>query len=265
MSSIEETLFLLMFRDKMKTEIISTYHPISLDVLEAYNLCSDRLDKKYILPYSKLEEILSHCKSHYDVLEINNHRIFDYNTTYYDTADLHMYHEHLRGKSNRFKIRKREYVQTKNTFIEIKFSDNKGRTKKQRIETSYFEDAERMIKDSTNITIVDLHETLNVGYKRITLVHKTKNEKITIDTFLRFTHKTNRCAFNNIVFAEVKTNTNHDIDFCNTMKAFNIRTGSLSKYCLGIASIFPEIKKNNFKQSLNNIIKKEINATRQHI
>jgi hypothetical protein len=173
-----------------------------------------------------------------------------------------MYHEHLRGKSNRFKIRKREYVQTKNTFIEIKFSDNKGRTKKQRIETSYFEDAERMIKDSTNITLVDLHETLDVGYKRITLVHKTKNEKITIDTFLRFTGNTDRCTFNNIVFAEVKTNTNYDINFCAIMKAFNIRPGSMSKYCLGIASVFPKIKKNNFKPTINNIIKKESNATR---
>lgn len=244
----------------MKYEILHRFNSVSLDYLNTYNLYSDREDKKYVIPYFYLDEILEYCKDQYQILEIQNQRIFDYKTIYYDTADYFTFHEHQRGKASRFKIRQRQYLQTGETYMEIKFSNNKGKTQKFRIDQTGLNESAEFILEKTSINSNNLHKTLETNYKRITLIHNYKKEKITFDISLHISNENKSINFSKIIFAEVKTDNRHDIDFCSIMKHFKIQSGSLSKYCLGITCLNPEIKRNNFKLTLNKILKKEKNA-----
>ena len=71
----------------------------------------------------------------------------------------------------------------------------------------------------------------------------------------------NKISFEQLVFAEVKTMTGHNIAFCTIMKDMEIRSGSLSKYCIGIANLYKEVKQNNFKVTLKKIQNKTTYAT----
>ena len=64
---------------------------------------------------------------HYKCVEIENKRVSQYQTLYYDTKDMKLYNEHHNGHLNRYKIRHRTYVDSNLSFLEVKFKNNKGR------------------------------------------------------------------------------------------------------------------------------------------
>lgn len=60
------------------------------------------------------------------------------------------YHDHHNGKLNRFKIRQREYMDTKTSFLEVKFKNNQRRTQHsgyQQIAIANEKTAERLTID----------------------------------------------------------------------------------------------------------------------
>ena len=96
-----------------------------------------RVDKKYLMSYNQLLQLLPLIKDDYSCLTIDNLRSFDYVTKYYDSPKLLMYYDHHNGKLNRFKIRFRDYEYIKNSFLEIKIRTNKGVIIKERKEVGY--------------------------------------------------------------------------------------------------------------------------------
>ena len=52
------------------------------------------------------------------------------------------------------------------------------------------------------------------------------------------------------MIAEVKQEKSSRSEFKNLMKKLHIHEGTISKYCFGISSLFPNNKHNNFKESL---------------
>jgi hypothetical protein len=176
-----------------------------------------------------------------------------------------MYHEHQRGKQNRCKIRTRVYVDSQLGFVEVKVKNNKDRTIKHRVMGMELAAGKSLIETNTRYSIDELEKVFELQYKRITLLHKNKLEKVTIDSELTYAKGSHRFDIEQLIFAEVKTNDAHDISFCRIMKYMGIRGGSLSKYCLGVMSFSPEIKQNNFKLSLKKLLKTAANATNGHI
>ena len=116
-------------------------------------------------------------------------------------------------------------------------------------------EAKEFIQDHTNILEADLHTSLYSEYTRITLLHKAKKEKVTLDFNLQFYDKYKSVLYDNIVIAEIKTEQITANRFNEIMKKYKIRSGSLSKYCWGLVSLNPKLKQNNFKMMLNQIIK----------
>lgn len=155
---------------------------------------------------------------------------------------------------------KREYLNTGDTFFEVKVSNNKDKTIKHRIQTAVYEEAKATIQQFSLYEPSLLHPVLTISYQRITLMHKEQLEKITLDVALKCAADGKQISFEQIVFAEVKTINSHQIEFCNIMKNMGIRGGSLSKYCLGIISLFTDVKHNNFKVPLINIKKSAAHA-----
>ena len=102
----------------------------------------NRIDTKYVLPVTFLEELLQTLKEEYSVLQFEGQRCRAYETTYFDTPNRAFYQTHHNGKLNRYKVRYRRYPASDSGFFEIKKKNNKSRTIKKRISLSMNSDAE---------------------------------------------------------------------------------------------------------------------------
>ena len=71
------------------------------------------------------------------------------------SADFDLYHRHHIGRSNRFKVRSRRYVESDLCFFEVKYRNNKGRTIKNRIRKIIEgEDPRKPLSDSKIVAIL---------------------------------------------------------------------------------------------------------------
>lgn len=220
----------------------------------------DRMDMKFLFHYNQLAGILESCSNDYKVLTINEERYSHYETHYFDTHDLKMYIQHHNGKLNRHKVRYRKYVDSGLCFFEIKFKTNKGRTIKDRVKVKELQSAifgapEQLLIKKTDFEASALRESLEVKYNRITLVNKNLSERVTIDISLSYCNQDVACSYPSLVIAEVKQEKTTRSPIITLFQGRSIHPYSISKYCLGIASLNKSIKINNFKPKLLHVKK----------
>ena len=114
-------------------------------------------------------------------------------------------------------------------------------------------DAIDFLKKNIPVQLEHLIESMKNEFLRITLVYKDMQERITIDMNLNFItpgKKQDSQIFPSVVIVEIKKSGysgNHP--FQVELKNRGIRPNSMSKYCIGSISLFPEIKYNNFKKT----------------
>lgn len=239
--------------------ILETLEPISLEEMNDVKLL-DRTDTKFTFNLRLLPEILSNLSAHYRVLTIDNHRFARYETRYFDTPQFEMYIKHHNGKLNRNKVRFRTYLDSGLHFFEVKLKTNKGRTKKSRVrlETNDYsinDKAEQLLTKKTHYTPDELSEAIRIYYNRITLVSKSLTERLTIDFDLKYQKNETVKAYPEMVIAEVKQDKSAHSFFVKLMNDYRIKDISMSKYCLGIASLVNNVKKNNFKPKISYVNK----------
>lgn len=166
---------------------LSAIAPISLDEMAAAYTLLDRRDAKYVFPISLLSALWPLLQADYRVVEIKNERLLPYATTYYDTADLQMQRWHQQAKLNRYKVRTRSYLHTQQAFLEVKYKTNKSRTLKYRIDDSSTPaDKRHFMNDTIGIDIESLLPHHHNRFNRITLVHNSRPERLTIDLDMEF-------------------------------------------------------------------------------
>lgn len=235
---------------------LSEFDSVSLKDMKSASLM-DRAETKYVVNHDLLLKILPRMIEGYNVLEIEGQRKNNYSTVYFDTLDFDMYKRHHNGLVNRYKVRVRKYKDSKLSFMEVKFKNNKDKTVKKRIPLSEgFEksksNADNFIKNKSPFNSKDLFEVLLNNYKRITFVNKSGPERVTIDFDLEFYNITNKkdAKFPNFFVVEVKKeNHSQRSEFVNLMHEFSVRPSGFSKYCIGIASTHNGLKTNNFKKN----------------
>lgn len=216
----------------------------------------DRTETKFVFNFRKLSAILNEAKTYYKILDVKGNRISRYKTLYFDTKNFELYNKHHNGKLNRYKIRHRTYVESNTGFLEIKFKNNKGRTLKTRIEENIVPALNKgkafdFLQKILPFNPLDLVPKIWINYSRITLVNKISAERLTLDLNLEFGKDGQKKSFNQLVIAEVKQDSKVASPFILMMRQKHIRESSMSKYCFAVASTFPEVKKNNFKEKLS--------------
>ncbi|MFI3248468.1 MAG: polyphosphate polymerase domain-containing protein [Rikenellaceae bacterium] len=242
--------------------IIAKFDGITLSQMDSVKLMN-RTDRKYWFHRDQLAEILELVSKDYYILEIANQRNLPYSTIYYDTPQNEMYENHHRGKMNRYKIRRRNYVSTNSSFLEVKFKNNKGRTIKVRQPSNYHNinfdpmDAE-FIRETTPYKCEELERALENSFRRMMLVSKGMNERCTIDSDLSFMSGENSAELGELVVVEVKSEGRSHSAIIDALNSKRIKPAGFSKYCIGRSLTNDELKKNNFKQK-HRAIKKEIN------
>ncbi|MDP4210766.1 MAG: polyphosphate polymerase domain-containing protein [Bacteroidota bacterium] len=227
------------------------FKPISLKEIDGVKLM-DRIDTKFMCSSSLIPSLLEIACEFYRILDIDGLRIMNYQTNYYDTDKFSMYLDHQNGKLNRFKIREREYVDSEISFLEVKFKNNKNRTIKSRIKrdvpgTSITMQEKSFLAENSPYPSSSLSFKLSNSFKRITLANR--DERITIDFDISFS---NICGdyltMPSVAIIEVKQKAySPNTPIGQILKWFKIPLSGGSKYCIGVASLYPEVKSNRMK------------------
>lgn len=247
-------------------EAINKLSPISLKEMDRVKL-QNRTDTKFVFNATVLPQIITDIAPFYSILEIKNKRTNSYKTLYYDTQDLRSYIKHHNGKGNRIKVRFREYIESKICFLEVKFKNNKKRTIKARTQVEKIEEELSIISKqfvlNNSYSFFENEEIVPAlwnSFTRLTLVHKTVNERLTIDLNLGFKsfETNNEKNIPHIIIAEVKQEkASGNSDFIKSVRSHHIRESSMSKYCIGTALLNKNLKQNNFKERILKIKKLE--------
>jgi len=241
---------------EMLTSILHRYQGIGLDDLSRAPLMN-RTDEKFAFHLTQLPEILEAMMPYYDVLNIDDKVIFSYTSQYFDDRDYRFFNDHHRSIPHRFKVRIRTYLDTNASFLEVK-EKIKGRTDKKRISISGFRDhffgEEKDFLQKRLQEHIELQPVMVNSYRRITLVNKTSEERLTIDFDIvngtLDAPESNGQSLRSVVIAELKQpKTDRNSPFYRLMKKKMIRPFRISKFCFGMMDLYghEHIKSNRFK------------------
>ena len=250
-----------MFSDRI-AEALNSFEPITLLEMDRVKLMN-RVDTKFAFSVTEFLQLLPELKSHYRILEIEGTRTPFYESLYLDDSEFTFFRDHHNGRTNRFKVRFRKYVESNLVFLEIKHK-YKGRTDKRRIKVDEIpSELKEKHTDFINGVVSNqpsLKPVMWNSFNRLTLVNKTENERLTLDFNLTFKWDDHRILFDNLIIAELKQETvNRNSAFYELMKSKCIRPYRLSKYCIGSIELFGgQLRYNRFKKKILKL--KKINS-----
>jgi hypothetical protein len=234
--------------------VLARFDPIGIAEMDRVKL-QVRMDTKYLLRDKDLPGILERLRPEYRLLTVDGTIGTRYRTLYFDTPEFKHYLAHHNGRTFRSKIRFREYIGSDLHFLEVKRKTGRGDTDKARLPVPAI--SERL--QGEQLAFVqqasgDADPLLPVlwnNFTRLTLVHRTRAERLTLDRELTFMHNGRTHAVHGICVAELKQERSGGVSpFTELMRERGIRTSGMSKYCTGLllAGIAP--KYNTFKETL---------------
>jgi hypothetical protein len=235
-------------------DLLHRFEPITLAEMDAVKLQS-RMDTKYVFRLADLPRILQQIMPEYRLLEVNGTRGVEYRSLYFDTPGRQHYLEHHNERTFRSKVRFREYVGSDLCYLEVKRKNGRGDTDKVRkrvpsIPSQLSAEQQAFVDRSSGCTI-PLEPTLWNHFTRLTLVHRVRHERLTIDLGLTFSTDTDKRSLDGICVAELKeSRAERGSPFNALMKSLGIRPAGMSKYCIGLLIMGLAPKHNNFKPVL---------------
>lgn len=234
--------------------MLKEFSPINLEEMGSVRLLN-RVDTKFVTTVPMLHLFLSMASNDYLVQDIGGRRNMSYYTCYYDTPDCAMFHEHIRGKKARQKIRMRIYEDSETAFLEVKTKNNKGRTNKKRTPATIGSELAKYADFIEKYSLYcpnNLVSQVENHFSRITLVNNAKTERLTIDTGLWFHNvATNAvCTLDGLVIVELKRNGNVASPVLEMLRRLHIHPDGFSKYCVGMALTNRTLRQNRLKPKL---------------
>ncbi|MCQ2142819.1 MAG: polyphosphate polymerase domain-containing protein [Bacteroidales bacterium] len=244
---------------------IMRMEPITLEEMDSIKLMN-RVDTKFLTTEETLEKALAMAAGEgYRILVTDGLRISPYDTLYYDTPELRMYTEHRRKKLTRKKVRVRTYVASGITFLEVKRKNNKGRTKKKRMEvpsgemTDFRSDAAAcaFLLEKSGYAAGDIAPRLYTRFHRITLVNPEKTERLTVDMSLEFENFSSgmKVSLGPAVIIELKQDGLADSRIRHILNELRVKPARVSKYCIGTALAEPSARPGRFAEKIRYIEK----------
>ncbi|MCS6825015.1 MAG: polyphosphate polymerase domain-containing protein [Caldilinea sp.] len=238
--------------------IVNAMPAISLDEIKVLSLL-DRLDVKFILHEQQLIQILERISDRYRVLEINGVRPGRYYTTYFDTPDFFLFHSHHNGLRVRHKVRWRWYIDSRLVFLEVKEKNNRERTVKTRTilsepVTSLAELPSGWMPLSLTVDPAHLRPVVWNRFRRMTLADFERQERITIDIGIEFGRDEQVIPMSGLVIIEVKQRKfSLSSPIGRELHRLHLSPTHISKYCVSMAMLYPELRHNRFKPILRRL------------
>jgi len=238
---------------------------ITLDEMDSIKLMN-RIDTKFVTNEATLLKILDEATAQgYRVCTIDGQQVLGYYSVYYDTSDLFMYNAHETGRKTRQKVRVRTYLISDVTWLEIKKKNNRGRTKKKRVQVPVEErydfsvnaDAARFLAENSWFTADELSPECTTEFDRITLVNPGKTERLTIDMNLHFHNfrTGNDGNLKDAVIIELKQDGRMASQMKDILQKFRVKPYRISKYTMGVVLTDFKARSNRFKKKVRYIEK----------
>lgn len=245
--------------------LVASLVPISLAELNAKAEMLQRRDNKYVVRGAVLREAMAELARHFDVLEIDGRREFTYETCYFDDEARTSYFDHHRGRRKRCKVRVRRYVDAGLCFVEIKLKDRRGLTVKKRLK--YAPEKFGTLDEAAWAHIrtayrglygqafgLALQPVLEMRYRRVTLVAKRGEERMTIDCGLLYRDGEGRHQVDEDLFIVETKSANANGIADKILRALHQHpTKRCSKYCTAVAALRQVRKHNRFLVALRKL------------
>jgi VTC domain-containing protein len=242
-------------------EAAASFAPIPLAVLDRRARLATRTDRKYILDAKTFGRLVGELIPHYLILEIDDARVFPYDTVYFDTPAWTAYRQHLQGRRRRFKSRTRLYATSGLCFFEVKLKGARGKTIKRKLEHGVEEHGsltspalaflERVLQKAYGASPpAALGPVLRTSYRRLTLVGRMDSERLTFDFELMFAANGREYSIQpGRILLETKTEAGRLGEANRVLQRLGVRpVAPCSKYCLGVALAHPELRDNPFRR-----------------
>ena len=253
--------------------LLEGFAPITLEEMDGVKLLN-RIDTKYFTNEATLVKVLEDAlAAGYRALLAEGVKLSPYISVYYDTPALKMFLDHHNRRLVRQKVRTRMYVNSQETFLEIKRKNNHGRTKKKRINISAQElkgfsentAACEYLRKHSAYSEDDISPVLSTEFRRITLVNPAETERLTIDTGLLFTNfrTGKRASLEDGVIIELKQDGHAASQMKTILLCHRVKPVRVSKYCIAETLTDDSVKSNRFKTKVRKIektINKKIQA-----
>lgn len=237
-------------------DLVRHFPAITLEEMDAVALL-DRLDYKYLMTLEQMRTALVALLADYRVLSVRGERLNHYRSLYFDTCDFALFHAHVNGRAERFKVRCREYLDSQESYLEVKQRTRKERTIKQRLACAnpawrLTPELNHWIRDVRPDACQTLEPKLWNTFTRITLVSCNARERVTLDYNLAFHLEKRTAHLDGLAIAEVKLERGpRESAFATRMRALGIHPRSFSKYAFGTALLVDQVKKNLLKPQLH--------------
>ena len=234
-------------------DILSGFEKQSLEQSQRAKL-QRRFDTKYIFHQGQLPQLLECLAEDYALIAETHDPAPLFQNIYFDTPDLRFYRQHHNGMLSRYKVRLRHYSDTGLSYLEVKQKNNKQQTRKERLKRASFDSKLdnqdfRFINEQIPIEAGCLKASLEVDFRRISLIHKTETERITIDLEPIFRFEGSTYKPEGLCIIELKQSSfSHQSDALACLRAAGIKRSGISKYCLGISNTRKHVKQNLFKR-----------------
>ncbi len=248
--------------ERAVTASAAVVDPISLKELNALAELQTRVDRKYFVPAAAFRRLITELRDEIQVLEIDGLRTFGYESVYFDTPELSTYRAHVQRRRQRFKARTRTYTDTGLCMFEVKLTGARGETVKQRVPHPQEYRAE-LTDDALAHLATSLcqayHQEVPAGmgpklvttYRRTTFVTRTGEARLTCDTglvCLDLEHEVRDTGTH--VLVESKSGGQGGSVADRILRELGVRPASVSKYCVAVAALHPELPSNPWHQTL---------------
>jgi hypothetical protein len=247
--------------------------PIGLDELMDLAELQTRVDRKYFVPADVFGHLVGELAGQLRVLEIDDQRSFGYESVYFDTPQLTTYHAHLQRRRHRFKARTRTYTDSGLCMFEVKLTAARGQTVKQRTphvlehRCELTDDAVTHLDDTLaqafqQHTPAGMAPTLTSTYRRTTFVFRTGQARLTCDVGLvcRDGRSEVRDTGAHVLVESKSALYGSPAD--RLLRELGVRPASVSKYCLGVAALHPELPSNPWHRTLRRYFEPLASPTR---
>lgn len=240
-------------------DAVHRLEPIGLDEVIREAALQTRVDRKFLLTGAQFTALTDTLGSRFRILEIEGLRTFRYESVYFDTPDFDQFRAHRQGRRRRYKVRSRTYLDTGLSMFEVKTKDRRGATVKHRLPQMPQEGGlltsraqaflAEVLASEYGLRAPNLLPVLDSSYVRGTFVNPEDGERLTCDVDLVYANDRKQLRGPDLVVVETKSaNGRGAAD--RALAGLGIRPVSMSKYCIGMALLHPELPANRWSRLL---------------